>query len=806
MANYNNPYVSKDNINNQMQSKGAIDKSFDKNLDATTQTIGQSVENLKESTINSSISSVWTKSDLMIEQKWIKYKNNIHSLVWFLSSTDKLLEEISNIKSWISKKWLDKAWKQAMNNAKFTLNQYEKQIKDKQKALLKQKWAVTIYDGDIKNLQNIRWIVNKIKEDLATRWQWGEPWNPELPYNSLKNAKKSNERQIDMLKFNQNLQEETKQWAILRIFNWNAQNLTDFYRRIAQWEYSQADYELYTRNVSVLWPSLQRCGISTPIVIPGQNINTWWIQIEQQSPWNSSIDYNNMSLWEAFERWWLAWVIDKWLGLCKNMTPWQRNTWRNLTVLWGVAAWLFWLYKFYTSKKSFIKKAWITAAVIFWSQALTWEWPISLFTKLLKWWFSKDYFESKFWNTFWDAINWIWNSWTECSNTIAPAMCSMMVFNPGTTVWNVNTMTQSFKTDPNSRKDFRFQAIDKLKNKYWTKSSEYFSATFPNNFDEEKRNNRLASFGVTEITDTSKANVSIYELANNASMNEIIIEKFRTEHWVKETSNDVKKKEFEEYVSNLKKTNKAIDIKDLENHPEWFELDKNATYTERVVDNQFKDTLVSQTESRGINEPKKSELKSAIRRFYDERTIDSKPILSDFSLKLDNGMLILKSHNWQETKIDINKNEIVGFWNGIRFSDLSELLNVADITNKILESQKWNVAINYPPFEYKTIWKKWRWIYFNDANGWSFNFDTRVLSGGWWWVMWKIDTLWNHPEEFAKYLSDRWMKINPTSQINKPASQVNKQPSQVNKQPSQTNKPTSQVNKQSSQTNKPTSK
>jgi hypothetical protein len=58
MANYNNPYVSKDNINNQMQSNGAIDKSFDKNLDATTQTIGQSVENLKESTINSSISSV----------------------------------------------------------------------------------------------------------------------------------------------------------------------------------------------------------------------------------------------------------------------------------------------------------------------------------------------------------------------------------------------------------------------------------------------------------------------------------------------------------------------------------------------------------------------------------------------------------------------------------------------------------------------------------------------------------------------------------------------------------------------------
>ena len=220
--------------------------------------------------------------------------------------------------------------------------------------------------------------------------------------------------------------------------------------------------------------------------------------------------------------------------------------------------------------------------------------------------------------------------------------------------------------------------------------------------------------------------------------------------------------------SSYRNKNQPINIEDLEAHPEWFELDNEATYTERPVDVQFKESLVNQTESLWINEPKKSELKTALKRFYDERTVDSKPLISDFSLKMDNDLLVLVSHSWQETKIDINKNEVVGLWNGIRFANLSDLLNVADLTNKILESQKWKVAVDYPPFQYKWptsvldnwVGKWWRWIYFNDAEWWSINFDTRVLSSGWWGIMGKIGSLWNHPEEYADYLSRRRIENN----------------------------------------------
>ena len=756
----NNSDSSKYNINNQMLNNWTIDTNFDKKLNATTQAVEQSVDNLRTSTIDARLSAVWTNVDLTTQKAWIEYSNNIRSLVWFLSSTDRLLEEIKNIKSWISKKWLDKAQKQAMNNAKFTLNEYEKRIKNKQRALNKQKWPITIYDGDIKNLQDIRWNINKLKEDLAVKWQWSKQWNPGLPYNSIRNAAKSNERQIDMLRFNQNLQEEAKQWAILRIFNWHAQNLTDFYRRIAQWEYTQADYELYTRNISILWPSLQRCGITTPILVPNQNMGVWWAQIEQWFQQTSPVDYSDMSLWEAFQRWWIAWVIDKWLGLCKNMSPWQRNTWRNLAVLWGVAAWLFWLYKFYTNKNMWFRgKAWITAAVIFWSQALTWEWPISLFNKLLTWWFTKEWLEDKFWNTFWDAVNWIWNSWVECSSTITPAMYSMMIFNSSTKVSDVRDMTNNFKADQNAWKTFRWEAITKLKDKYWDRSVEHFSATFDDNFDEEKRNNWLASFWVTDSTNNNKR---IYELANNATMNEIILEKFRTEHWVKETSNVVKKKELDEYINNLKKTNQAIDITVLESHPEWFELDKNATYTERPEDIQFKENISNQIEWLSIDDQKKSKLQAAVKRFYDERTIDTKPRLSDFSLSDNNGLIVLTSNSWQKAKIDIDKWELVNFWKGIRFSELSELLSVADLANKVLDTQKWKIPKDLPPFQYK---KRRKWICFNDAssiwqdiitrnNSWM---DTRVLSTWRRWATSKIDNLYENSEAFAQYLSDRWI-------------------------------------------------
>lgn len=728
------------------------------------------MENLKGSTMDSSISKVSTKSDLMVQETWLRYEKNIHTLVWFLSAADELLWLIEDTKMWISKKWLSKAGKETMKNAKEKLKQYEKQLKGKREALLKQE-RVEIYENDIANLKNLWQQVNEVRADIWM-WQWWElSNNASFLYNSPENAKLANRKQTDMLKFNQNLQQEVKQWAILNIFNWNIQKATDFYRRIAEWQYTKADYEFFTSNTSILTPSLQRCWIYVPLLAPDQLPVSWWSQVEQR---NSVGDYSNMDWWETFQKWWVAWCLDKVLSNFSNMSPWQRNAWKSLGVLWGVAAWIFWLYKFYTNKKMWFRgKAWITAATIFGSQALTWEWPISLFNKLLTWWFSKSYLESKFWNSFGNAVNWLWNSWIESSKTITPAMYSMMVFNPKTTIWNIDTMTYQFKTDPNARRVFRWEAINKLKNKYWTQSSEYFSATFSDKFDEEKRNNRLASFWITDLSKESQKDIPVYEVANNATMNEIVLEKYKSEHGVKETSNEVKRKEFEEYVENYRKNNQPIDEKDLDTHPEWFDLDKDATYTERPVDIHFKETFEKQIETFGLDELKKSELKMAIKRFYDERTIDSKPITSDFSLKMENGLLVLTSHNWQATKIDVSKNGVVGFWNGIRFADFSELLNAADLTNKILDSQKWSVPISYPPFQYKL--ERW-WIYFNSAKwrrfkgAWDYlvnrnydSLDTKVLSAWPWGASKKIEPIDDHLKEYAEYLTKRWMEThNPT--------------------------------------------
>ena len=727
------------------------------------------IENLRGSTIDSRLSNVWTRSDLMQVQTWLEYEKDLHTLVWFLSAIDKLLQEIDDIQNWISKRWQTEAWKETMKIAKTKLKQYKKELKTKKKALLKQK-SVEIYNEDINNLRSLKWEVEKVKKSLFTKWQRWELWTEgSFSYRSPEIARKSNIQQEKLNEFEKYMKEEVKQWAILNIFNWHEENAINFYRKIAEWHYTQAEYNKYTQNAWVLNPSFQRCGINVPILTPEQLTSSWQVintgqpQLQQRVQENTPSNYDNLDRWEAFQKWWLAWLFDKGLSSCSNMTPWQRNAWKSIGVLSGYAIWIYWLYKFFTTKKINIWwKAWLTAAAILGSQIATWEWPLSLFNKLMTWWFTKEYFENKFWNAFWNAVSSVGNSWIESASTIAPAMYSMMIFNSNTKVWDIHSMTNNFKADPNTWRTFRWEAITKLKGKYGDNSIQHFSATFNDNFDEKKWKEWLSSIGITDSTADNKL---IYELANNATMNEIIIEKFRTEHWVKETSDSLKKKEFREYVDNLKKTNQAINITTLEAHPERFEIDKDATYTERPEDIQFKEKLTTQVDSLSINEHKKSELKSAVQNFYDKRTIDTKPRLNDFYLSAENGIVVVNSYSWQKAKINIETWELVWFWNWIRFSDLSELLDIADLSNKILDSQKWKVAKDMPPFQYKIERK---WICFNDAtsirqdiitrnNSWM---DTRVLSTWRWWATSKIDTLYNHPWEYADYLSKRWIETN----------------------------------------------
>ena len=179
-----------------------------------------------------------------------------------------------------------------------------------------------------------------------------------------------------------------------------------------------------------------------------------------------------------------------------------------------------------------------------------------------------------------------------------------------------------------------------------------------------------------------------------------------------------------------------------------------------------KKKLEDKVESLPLDSQNKDKLKIAIKRFYDERNIESKPNPDKFNLKMNWNFLILTSHWWYETKINLKNRSLEWFWSGdgIPFTNLSDLLNAADLTNKILESQKWKIAVDTDVFQYK----QWLWIYFNTAKGvrddlisfkWSWT-DTRVLSSWRWWASKKIEEIDKHLWDYAKYLSNRRNEIN----------------------------------------------
>ena len=550
-----------------------VDNFSSKEQQRTVEETQSWIENLRSSTIDSSLYSASTKSDLKMEEAWLKYEKDIHTFSWFLATLDQLLEEIEEIKKWMSKKWIQSSWKETMKSAKQKLKQYEKQIKTKKRALLKQKNA-QIYETDINHVKKLKSDIDAVRHDVSL-WQWWEfSSNASYMYNSPENAKASNKRQAETLEFNQKIQEELKKWAILRIFNWSTQKANDFYRRIAQWEYYKADYQLFVANSTTLTPSFQRCGINIPTnpewTIIEQWVksswSTWWKNVERSS---KSTDYSNMDRWDTFKQWWVAGLLDKLLNNYSNMTPWQKNTRKSLWVLAWFWAWIFGLYKFYTNKKMwFWGKAWITAATIFGSEALTWKNPITLFQEFMTWWLSMPEIKNRYWDIVW------WLSWNEKTNTtttwldtttisVAPAMYSFMIFKSSTKVSDIYEMTQSFKTDNKNRETFYNQACNKLQQQYGTTATESFRAQFPNHFDQKKRESRLASFWITE---SANKNTSVYELANNATMNKTTITNFLENNKLKVTNDQTKKSEFENYVKEKNEKNEWIDIDDLKPH------------------------------------------------------------------------------------------------------------------------------------------------------------------------------------------------------------------------------------------------
>ena len=741
------PETSMDNKSNE---NADISREVKKDTDQATAEVKEKVDTLQRSTIEQQLSNAEIKMDINAARTEFMQNLELERLDkynWYLRACDILLKQINDaIETAKDTRGLSQAWKKTLKNTKDKLQKYKNDIEKKKNALEKHP-NTQIYTDDIQTLRRYRADFETAKQDIAKWQRWKLSDDAWYIYSSTEDAKKSNRAQEDIQQFEQKLQQEVKDWAILNIFNRQQHTATNFYRRIAEWQYTSADYTIYINNSNVLNPSFQRCWIQTPTEQWIVNPTTW------RRTWRY-VDYGNMDWGDTFRQWGIAWLIDKGLSHCNNLTPWQRETWKSLWVLAWFWAWIYWLYKFFTSKKSFWAKAWITAWAFLWTEILTWENPISLFSKFMTGWLSRD----KVKNSFGNAISWVRDSWIEASETITPAMFSLMVFDQWTTIWNINEMTQGFKTDNKAWSTFYQQSINKLTEQWWVQCAEYFRATFSDRFDEQKRNTWLAQFWVVDISNSSNSWKLIYELANNATMNEIILEKFKSENWIKETNDKTKKHEFKQYMNWLKANNQVLDIAILKAHKEdWFDTDDDATYSERREDKDNRIELVNRVNNLSIDDDKKENLKTAIQEFYNKRTIETKPRLSDFSLEIQDWLLVITSHDWEKSQIDLERKELVWFWNEIRFTDLSDLINIADITNSILRSQRWKIPVWYPPFQYKLERKA---ICFNDAKTISKDFDTRVLSTWRWAKIKKTDQVYNHLEEYAQYLSNHWLENN----------------------------------------------
>ena len=420
----------------------------------------------------------------------------------------------------------------------------------------------------------------------------------------------------------------------------------------------------------------------------------------------------------------------------------------------------------------FWAKAGITAGTIFGTEVLLWETPLSLFNKFMTWWLSLEEMKNRFGN----AISGIGNSGSEASEiipwstwtiwessesvweTIVPAMYSMMIFNSSTKVRNIAEMTQKFKDNNDNRKAFYEKSCNKLQKEYGQQAMECFQATFSDQFDKEKWENWLASFGVTE---TTAQNESIYWLANNATMNKIILEKFQTENWLKVRDKD----SLNAYIQSKKVSNRAIDVDDLNQHKNnWFEVNEEATHTERPEDTDNREKLVSKVELLSIDSAQKENLKQAIQEFYDEKAIKNKPNLNDFSLRIENGLLIIKSHDWNESQIDLNTNTLKSKNNiDITLPSLSEAINIADLTNYILQLTNKKVPADYPIFSYHPLPQKA--ICFNDNSGKFDIFDTSILDIN---LIRDRSTIDKNADIYANYLSERRKEINKLNLTNYP--------------------------------------
>lgn len=166
-------------------------------------------------------------------------------------------------------------------------------------------------------------------------------------------------------------------------------------------------------------------------------------------------------------------------------------------------------------------------------------------------------------NRFGDVVAGLDSSWHQSVETVVPATQSLMLFDGKTTVGNLNGLTQSFRNNKQNRTAFYNKSCNKIQRKYWVVAMERFQAKFSSNFDENKREAWLASFWVTSSTNQTE---KVHELANNAIMNQTMLEKFLSDNNLKLTDDAVKKSEFYTYIRNKNENNQPVIISDLQSN------------------------------------------------------------------------------------------------------------------------------------------------------------------------------------------------------------------------------------------------
>ena len=749
---------TQDSVVNNESTNGKVD-NFDEwkkeEVDKAQKQTAESTESVRQNVVDSATTALNWKTNTRVLHTETQASLDLKTYEWYTAVLSQLIFEIDwCIETAKYRTWLNQSWKQTLKTARAKLKQYKDIMKDKKRMIDHEFNAknrlnsqnperaplqVKISNAEIEELRRRRserkW---KIEYDIK-QWQDGKssniaPW----PNQSLEQVQLGNRVDQNHNNYDARLNEALQDAAFLSTID----NNQDVARQILQWiannSLSDQQIVIIQSNMVQLSPYFEQYWMTSQV---HRCIQTRWWRYNQsvQAYWN--IDSKT-----AYKVWWVTgWLNNLLIKWFPNAKPEQVSNLSNIAVAAGSIYAIYRIWKRFFGKNEEWKRNlwWKTlglAWIYFGPQLLLWQDGFSLLWDILSW--KADFSELGY--RAWNSLRFLHNNSPEVYTQMAPWILWMSIFPQTYTVDNIRSLQQTF-SDQNARQQRYSTTYTRLNRDNSALANEFRNTFNQNQYNETEWNVFLAKLW---ITDKTSWDTIVFNEAAKAADKKTSLELWMKSQW--KTRNPAFKKEIDNYLQQ----DWEFDPRAL--NPNWFNDKNDAKYTMREEDFQNKEKLNNKVDELPLEPNKKSNLKSALERFYDERTIESKPSVDDFSLDLEwNNILIIKSHWWIETKLDLNSNTLKWFWstnwNGheIRFSSLSEALHVADLTNDILHITDKQTPASNPPFKYEKTKKA---ICFNDAKFWSLDLDTRILSINRLRNRWTVD---QHANEYANYLSDR---------------------------------------------------